>query len=291
VHTRGDRNRRIGRIEVRAGEVARTVPAGSEVRLTIAIDTSRIIKASLEVPLLDQVFEHTINLNTESAPTHIELVVMSDVELSRLAAVQDRQRSVGSPLAEIYLGRIDDEGLVADVTALVAASKASQDEALAAHKRVIDLRVAIDVVEDELRWPELVEEAESIMAEARDLVNAHGSQTDRDNLPLYEGRIADAVESHEADLLRQRIEELQGHVVRMLDRGPTLQTMIFADLVNRRSQMRSPAQADRLIAEGHRAIDRGELERLRTINMQLQGLLDDQDVSGGPRSLWSGVND
>jgi molecular chaperone DnaK len=291
VHARGDRNRRIGRIEVRAGEVARTVPAGSEVRLTIAIDTSRIIKASLEVPLLDQVFEHTINLNTESAPTYLELVEMSDVELSRLAAVQDRQRSVGSPLAEIYLGRIDDEGLVPDVAALVAASKASQDEALAAHKRIIDLRVAIDAVEDELRWPELVEEAESIMAEARDLVNAHGSPTDRDNLPMYERRIADAVDSRDADLLRQRIGELQDHVVRMLDRGPTLQTMIFGELVNLRSRMRSPAQADRLIAEGHRAIDRGELERLRTINMQLQGLIDDQDMAGGPRSLWSGVND
>jgi molecular chaperone DnaK len=292
VHARGDRNRRIGRIEVRAGEVARTVPAGSEVRLTIAIDTSRIIKASLEVPLLDQVFEHTINLNTESAPTFDELVEMSDLEMSRLGMVRERQRGLGSPLAEIHLARIDDEGLVPDVKALVAASRASQDEALAAHKRIIDLRVAVDAVEDELRWPELVEEAESIMAEARDFVNAHGSPTDRDNLPMYERRIADAVDSHDADLLRQRIGELQEHVVRMLDRGPTLQTMVFGELVHLRSQMRSPAQADRLIAEGNKAIDRGELERLRTINMQLQGLLDEQGAAGGGvRSLWSGVND
>jgi molecular chaperone DnaK len=291
VHARGDRNRRIGRIEVRAGEVARTVPAGSEVRLTVAIDTSRIIKASLEVPLLDQVFEHTINLATESAPSYAELAEMSDMELSRLAHVRDRQLGVGSPLAEIHLARIDDEGLVQDVAALVAASRASQDDALAAHKRIIDLRVAIDAVEDELRWPELVEEAESIMAEARDFVNAHGSRTDKDNLPMYERRIADAVESRDADLLRQRIGELQEHVVRMLDRGPALQTMIFGELVHLTDRMRSRAQADRLVAEGHKAIDRGELERLRTINMQLQGLLDDQGSAGGPRSLWSGVND
>ncbi len=291
VHARGDRNRRIGRIEVSARDVARTVPAGSEVKLTVAIDTSRIIRASLEVPLLDQVFEHTINLNTESAPDHAELSEMADLELSRLATVRERQRGLGSPLAEIYLARIDDEHLVEDVASLVAAARASQDDALAAHKRIIDLRVAIDAVEDELRWPELVEEAESIMSEARDLVNSHGSPTDRENLPMYERRIADAVDSHDADLLRQRISELQEHVLRMLDRGPVLQTMLFTDLAQRRNQMRSRAQADRLIAEGRKAIDRGEPERLRTINMQLTGLLDDPGNTGAPRSLWTGVTD
>jgi molecular chaperone DnaK len=291
VHARGDRNRRIGRIEVRAGDVARTLPAGSEVKLTVAIDTSRLITASLEVPLLDQVFEHTVNLATESAPTHAELTEMADAELGRLAEVRDRQRTAASPLAEIHLARIDDERLAQDATALVAASRASQDDALAAHKRLIDLRIAIDAVEDELRWPELVEEAEGVTAEIRDLVVAHGSESDRENLPMYERRITDAIESRDPDLLRQRLTELQEYALRLLDRGPVLQAMIFADLSERRSQMRSPSQADRLIAEGRKALDRGEPERLRTINMQLNGLLDATDTSGGPRMPWSGVND
>jgi hypothetical protein len=67
--------------------------------------------------------------------------------------------------------------------------------------------------------------------------------------------------------------------------------MIFGELAHLTDRMRSRAQAERLVAEGHKAIDRGELERLRTINMQLKGLLDDPGASGGPRSLWSGVND
>jgi molecular chaperone DnaK len=37
--------------------------------------------------------------------------------------------------------------------------------------------------------------------------------------------------------------------------------------------MRHPARADRLIAEGERARDADEQERLRSINMELQGML------------------
>lgn len=290
VHSRGDRNRRIGRVEVRADEVDRTVPAGSEVKLTITIDTSRIIRASLEVPLLDQVFEHTINLNTESAPGHAELEDMAEEELSRLAVVRERQRSLNSPLAELHLTRIDDERLPEDVTDLVAAARASQDDALAAHKRIIDLRVAVDAVEDELRWPELVAEAEAIGSEAHDLILAHGNAGDRENLPLYQRRITEAIESRDPDLLRQRTGELQEHVMRVLDRGPVLQTMIFTSLVERRAGMRSPAQAERLIAEGQRAIDRGEPERLRTVNMQLSGLLDREPLGDPIGKVFSGVD-
>jgi len=272
-HARGDRNRRIGRLEVRATDVERTVPAGSEVRLTVHIDASRLIHATVDVPLLDRAFEHTINLNTETAPGHGELSRRADAEMARLAAVRERQRAVNSPLAELHLARIDDERLAEETSTLVAAAKASPDDALAADKRIIDLRVALDAAEDELRWPELVEEAEAIVSEARDLIGANGSRNDRESLPGYERAIDEAVESRDADLLRQRIGELQQHVARVLDRGPVLQIILFNHLESQRADMRNPAQAARLIAEGRDAIDSGQSERLRTINPQLHDQL------------------
>lgn len=286
-HARGDRNRRIGRLEVHAQQISRTVPAGSEVKLTVEVDTSRLVRASVEVPMLDEVFEHTINLNTESAPEHAELVAMADAERARLAMVRERQRMTNSPLVELHLARIADEGLLEEVDSLVRASRASADDALAAHKRIIDLRVAIDAAEDELSWPELVAEAEGIMTEARDLIAANGSDSDRQNLPAYEHSITEAIESRDADLLRQRIGELQQHVMRVLDRGPVLQIMIFDYLGSRLAEMRSPAQAQRLLADGRRAIDNGQPERLRMINPQLRAQLDHEP--GTAQGLFSTV--
>lgn len=277
-HTRGDRNRRIGRLEVNADQVDRTVPAGSEIRLTIEVDSSRLVTASADVPILGEVFDHTINLNTEEAPDADDISQQADVERARLAAVRERQRATGSPVAGLHLSRIEEERLEEETDDLVQAARTSPDDALAAQKRIIDLRVAIDAVEDELRWPELVQEAEHTVAQARDLVNSEGSAGDRDNLPAYESAIRQAIESRDADLLRRRIDELQQHVFRVLDRGPTLQIMIFRELAEVRGGMRNPAQADRLIAEGHRAIDSGQPERLRTINPQLREQLHEPNI-------------
>jgi molecular chaperone DnaK len=76
--------------------------------------------------------------------------------------------------------------------------------------------------------------------------------------PLYEREIAEAIQSRDAELLRQRTGRLREHAMRVLDRVGVL---------------RHPARADRLIREGRRARDADEQERLRSINMELQGLL------------------
>jgi molecular chaperone DnaK len=272
-YARGDRNRRIGRLEVHADQVSRTIPAGSEVTLTIEVDNSRLIHASVEVPMLDVVFPHTINLNTEAALEHTELSQQAEAEHARLAGIKERQRSLNSPLAELHLGRIEDEQLTEDVDTLVHAARASGDDALAAHKRIIDLRLAIDAAEDELRWPELVEEADSIMSEADDLVAAHGNARDQEQHPMYRHSITEAIESRDPDLLRQRIDQLHQHVARILDRGPTLQIMVFHHLQASRADLANTAHVDRLLADGQRAVDNGEYERLRSINLQLRDQL------------------
>lgn len=157
-----------------------------------------------------------------------------------------RCASVGNPVAGLMLERVDAESLTGEL-----------DRA----------------VEDELSWPELVHEVEGMMTEIRDLVTAHGSPSDRDDLPLYERDIEAAVESRDADLLRRRTERLREHAMRVMDRAGVLQPLVFENLSRRRDQMRHPARADRLIRDGEQARDTGEQERLRSINMELRSLL------------------
>ena len=181
-------------------------------------------------------------------------------------------------MTELYLSRIDDERLAEETDDLVRAARTSPDDALAAQKRIIDLRVAIDAAEDELRWPELVQEAERTVAEAVGLVNTEGTERDRESLPAYASAIDAAIEARDPDLLRRRIDEMQQHVLRVLDRGPALQIMLFHELSRSRGNLRNPNEAGRLIAEGNRAIDGGEPERLRAINMQLREHMHEPDI-------------
>ncbi|MEV1080896.1 Hsp70 family protein [Streptomyces sp. NPDC050211] len=270
---RADRNRTIGRIEVGADRVSRTVPAGSEVRLTVEIDASRLVKVSAFVPLLDEAFETTVNLVGEPAVDHAELRLDADAEQARLAELRTRCASLGSPVAALLLQRVDDEDLLGELDRAVEAARHDPDEAGRAAKCLLDLRVALDAVEDELTWPELVRAAESLLTEVRDLVAAHGSPSDREDLPVYERDIADAVESRDADLLRRRTDRLREHAMRVLDRAGVLQPLVFDNLARYRDRMRHPSRADRLIRDGERARDAGEQERLRSINIELQSLL------------------
>jgi molecular chaperone DnaK len=270
---RADRNRTIGRIEVGADRVSRTVPAGSEVRLTVEIDASRLVTVSAFVPHLDEAFETSVSLVGQPVPDQAELLQAVDEEWARLTALRARCTVLSSPVADLLLQRVTDEGTVGELDRAVQAARHDPGEAARAAACLLDLRLALDAVEDELAWPELVDEADSVMTEIRDLVIAHGTPAEREDLPLYERDIADAVESRDADLLRQRTERLREHALRVLDRAGVLQPLVFQTLARCRDRMRHPSRADRLILEGERAQDTGEQERLRSINIELQSLL------------------
>ncbi|RKN06882.1 Hsp70 family protein [Streptomyces radicis] len=270
---RADRNRTIGSIEVGADRVSRAVPAGSEVRLTVEIDASRLVKVSAFVPLLDEVFETTVSLLSEPVVDTRELEMDAGAERARLAQLAERGRDVDSPVADLLLQRVVDEDLDGELDRAVDAARQDPSESGRANSRLLDLRLALDAVEDELAWPELVRQAEAVVTEVRDLIAAHGSESDKADLPLYERDIQRAIESRDADLLRQRTDRLREHAMRVLDRSGVLQPLVFDNLAAHQSSMRYPERAARLIAEGRRARDTGEEERLRSINIELQSLL------------------
>lgn len=281
---RADRNRRIGRIEVTAAEATRTLPAGSEVRFTLVIDESRIVTASVYVPLLDATFHHTIDLATEPPPEVAALDAGLAEERARLAELRRQQATIGSPVVDMMLAQLDQERPEEDVQRLLPAAATDPEAAKTAGRRLLDLRIAVDAVEDELAWPSLVREAESRLADLRTLIEAHGTDTDRADLPLYERTIQDAISARGPELLRQRMTDLAVLARQILERTPAWHALVFQDLARHRDDMRSTSHADRLIAEGNRALDTGEQQRLPTINMQLSALLPEPPPPPNPFS-------
>jgi len=65
-----DRNRLNGSLEIRGEEIRRDLPVGSDIEVTLNIDTSRIITVKAYVPLLDQEFKTEINLQRREPNLH-----------------------------------------------------------------------------------------------------------------------------------------------------------------------------------------------------------------------------
>jgi hypothetical protein len=73
-----------------------------------------------------------------------------DAEWRRLDEVRARAATAGRPEASSALARIDRERMVLDADGMIAAAASDRDAADRAQRRILDLRVAIDGVEDAL---------------------------------------------------------------------------------------------------------------------------------------------
>ncbi|HEY5842219.1 MAG TPA: Hsp70 family protein, partial [Mycobacterium sp.] len=284
-HARADRNRCIGRLELHAGDLHRDVPEGSEVTLALEIDTSRILVAKAYVSLLEQEFEHVINLQTEEIPNSVALTRDRDAEHRRLDDVRRTNATNRLAMVDLLLGRIDDEGIVADIDSLLNA--ADLDAANSCAKRILDLRAAIDEVEDALEWPGLTKDAAEITALATRFVNEQGTALDHVMVDEHLTALRSAVDSYDPELLRQRISSMNGLLLRFRDRIGKHQLEIFDELTFVRNDMKDTARADRLFIQGRRAAAKHDFARLRSINQQLTELL---PTSPPPAEPFSTVN-
>lgn len=273
AYDRADRNRFIGRLEIEHSQVMRDVPEGSLVELTLKIDESRLIVTRAYVPILDEEFEHVLNLQTETVPTYDELSEDAAFEKLRLDELRGRVAELRDERARAVLRRIDEERIVEDVDGLVSAARNDPDAAATCAKRLRDLKAAADDVEEALRWPELVHEADEMLPAVRRLVEAHGSARHEHTFAATDAAIRDAMAAQDADLLRQRLDDLAVLAARVLDETGELQYMAFDQLREMRAEMRDPAAATRLIAEGEQAAAAHDDRRLERINDRLRDML------------------
>jgi molecular chaperone DnaK len=146
------------------------------------------------------------------------------------------------------------------------------------------LRQAIDEVEDALDWPDLVRKAETEIRDTAEVVRKHGKSDDRELAAALEREAREAIKSHEADLLRQKIGEITGLYLRIMRDQPGWWVGLLEHLEGRRSVMHDKDQADSLFNMARKAINSNDVDGLRSAVKQLLALLpaaQQQEISRG----------
>ncbi len=278
---RADRNRLIGSVEVPAERIRRDLSAGSEVEITLHVDESRIVTTKAYIPVLDEEFEAVLKLKKDVS----DLEALSESvgkEKQRLTAAREKASRAGSMKAQEALCRIDGEDMVGQTEALLGA-KGDPEALQACENRLLDLRAAIDEVEDALEWPTLVEKAGSQMSETRNIINEYGDSGEKAKLRTLERELRAAIDSGDPDLLHQRLDAVSSHGAQVLLRQPGFWVGYLDYLAERRTSMRDRAQADQLFTQGRRAINNNDVEGLKAVVRQLIVLLpsDEQEAARG----------
>lgn len=269
---RADRNDLIGHLEISPNEVKRDVPTGSEVEITISIDERRIITSKAYIPILDEEFEKLINFEKETE-TISELQESFERERKRLDETREKASTTDSLKAEKELARIDQEQITEEVQSLLEASEGDPGAAPQFQNRLVDLKVAIDEVEDAIEWPTLLEDARGQLEFARYWVNTHGDDDEKTNLKTLENDMQKAIDTGDPDILRRHTETINSLGMQVALRQPDIWISWLEYCEERQSSLQDVSQAERLFSQAHRAMNNNDLEGLKAAVRQLIALL------------------
>lgn len=270
---RADRNPDIGYLVLPGDMIHRDLPLGSEVEITIDINESRILRARAYVPVLDEEIPDVSGLVKVIADPK-QMGREFERERARLEEIREKAQKTLDPKSEEPLRRIQDEQMVHDVETSLAAAPLDSDAADKCQNRLLDLKSAIDEVEDALEWPTLVSEAQEAIEYGRKIVDAYAKDNDKRDFDSLESAISNAIAIRDIDLLHQKMDELQSLTGGILTEQPWFWVGYLDYLEQeKKSHMSDKALAERLIAQGRRAIDANDLNGLQVVVRQLIDLL------------------
>lgn len=280
---RADRNVEIGRLEINAHRARRDVPTNSEIEITIEIDQSRLVRVKAYLPILDEEYENVLKLEGK-APDPEKLAQDAALEKKRLENARKRAQDTGDRAAQQALQRIDSEQMEHQVESSLNAAQADGDAADKAQSRLLDLKTAIDQVEDALEWPALVAQAKNEVEVERKIINDpyyEATAEERSAFARLERELDRCITENDADCLRQKMAEMDGLGFAIVLRKPAWWVARLEEFEKKRGTMSDPALAERYLEQGRRAINNNEFEGLKAAVRQLYSLLPIEDPTRG----------
>jgi molecular chaperone DnaK len=267
-----DGNVLVGFIEVRASQIKRDMPAGTEVELTLSIDESRILSASAYIPLLDEDFEFTKDLNKHVA-TPESLRDEAQAQTRRLDTVREQAADAQAEGIRQELQRLEEEGIEAQIEEDVNAAAGDQNARQRLQERLAALRDFLNRAERSLAPGRLRTELENDLKWAEDIVSKYGTPEQKRRFQILRGEVQRAIEAGDPLVLRRKDEEVMDLARPILHQQPEFWVSYLRYLTDQRDNMTDPNLADRYIAQGLRAVNTGDVEHLKVACRQLVALL------------------
>ncbi|MFM8533675.1 MAG: Hsp70 family protein [Acidimicrobiia bacterium] len=269
-HRRGDRNRLVGTIILRGTSLRRDLPANADIEVTLQIDASRVFRADMFIPMLDQTVTEVIEQKFSPLP------VVEDL-LRRLDGIRTRSRSLGVMDAEVI-------SLVAETARDVeAAAGGDGDSGERAQRRLQDAEAALDKVEEADDLPRAIAEFESACEVFESVIERAEPAEQRQFRALrLEGE--DAARHADSGLVREKEANVRELGFKVASRDPAFWSQLLDTIEPQAPASRDPLGFMQLISAGRSALRTGNLSVVRQVVFDIFRLLPG-DGSGDPEQF------
>ena len=254
---KADHNRKLGTLVITGKQVARDVPIGSNVEVTLKAKEPGSLMAVAYIEVLDEEYSAQINFAGE-VPSVDSLRQQLSNERKKVVANEGVSDAIVKRLDEIEV-RIDDahDGVVA-----------KQCEAL-----LIEARVAIDEAEKIAKVPKMKENIRKQLDDGRKLAEELNNDDYIRKVDQIEAKWSRCCNSTDAKEIEEFQEEVNRFYFGMIFAQPGFLVAEHKELKKMRNKMSDQLQADELFAQGDRDIQRGNLKGLQGTVLALWGLL------------------
>jgi molecular chaperone DnaK len=287
-HSRADRNRLIGVLEIKGDAIRRDLPSGSEVEVTLRVDTSRLVTAMAYVPLLDQEFAATLDLQKVN-PSADFLKTDFEAEMKRFREIKAKAGANRGDTAGALLADVEVSPLMEEVKQSLAAAPGDPDAAAKCEKRLLELKLKLDEASDALEWPTLVTQTREWQGHLQRMIAVHGDRLLAAKAPQLDQEIEEIIREGKPDRLRQKMEQTKAMYLEIAATQPAWWVHWFQQLEKQRRRMTDPDRTAQLINQGQDCLAKNNVIGLQNVVRQLWELAPKDVMQAAQRGYQSGL--
>jgi len=269
-----DRNRHLGTLQIKGTDVSRALPENSEVEIIISVDQSRAVSAEAFIPILDKKISGIVTqkISPKLEPDHIKADLNG--EEKRLNKIkqeisQSEDKTISNKLQETgVVNGIDD--IKGDVK---AAEGGDADAIEKADRNLKELKQKLDSIESLAQWPVTLREYNAIISDCEEIVESYGNNDDKDQLSSLKKEAEKAISSKDINRIKKIIEDIIGIRWAVLFRQPGFWVSAFQEVKKNPGTFTDQSRAEELIDEGSAALQRQDLDSLKSIMFEIWSLM------------------
>jgi len=265
-------NKLIGHLRISGVVLKRDVQKGSDIEIQIEMTESRDLTVTAYLTMIDQEFRGVFTPKTRT--TSVDLVQQESTTLKQKIALELREAEeredfeMAAALKKLRKEAGDLSGEADDLTQGDVTDKKYQLE-----DRKRKLAQQFDEATRDKHLSELRADYQGEKDECRELVEEHGNDQEWKYFQDVEALEAAALSSGQRQRVQELIDRLSNIRFGILWRLPVFLQGVFQNMERQAPRMNNQEQADFLVQEGRKALQKQDWNALRSINNQLINLL------------------
>ncbi|MBL8913579.1 MAG: Hsp70 family protein [Archangium sp.] len=263
--------RLVGALEIRGDQLNTTLPASSQVELTLELDRGGRLSARAMVVSSRQVFEEIAQLLVPDASPEA-LANGLKATRDRLATLRTSAFRLGLTRSIESLGNA--EQTLAEVERDIEAARGGDADAAQKAKRgLLEIDAALEDLEAQSKFPELEEQAVSSVANWSKWVAQFASPQEQRLFDEAVAGVEKARRARQITELQRRMRQVRQLGLAAYYKHPDAWTWDFENAAADMSSMSDLPRAEKLVAEGRAALEKGDQSGVKRVTEQLWRLL------------------